>query len=165
MKIDCLVNSLSFEQIEPLIKNFKNISKNVEKATNQKGKILFFTVVFVTNKEIKEINKVRRGVDEATDVLSFPLLNIKGGTQITKKAFLSDYDLHAKAINLGDVFISLDKAKSQALEYGHSVEREIGYLFVHGLLHLLGFDHINEVDKVQMRAVEELVLKRCKLER
>jgi len=165
MKIDCLVNSLSFELIEPLIKDFKNISTHVAKQTKQKNKLLFFTVVFVTNKEIKEINKVRRGIDEVTDVLSFPLLNIKGGTIITKQEFFSDYDLSAKAINLGDIFISLDKAKSQAEEYGHSVEREVGYLFVHGLLHLLGFDHIDEGDKNQMRAVEELVLKKCKLER
>ncbi len=165
MRIDCLVNSLSFESIEPLIKDFKMISKHVSKATGQKDKLLYFTVVFVTNKEIKLINKERRGVDEATDVLSFPLLNIKSGTKITKKTFAGDYDIDAKVINLGDIFISLEKAIVQGEEFGHGVEREVGYLFVHGLLHLLGFDHIEEVDKRQMRAVEELVLKKCKLER
>lgn len=165
MRIDCLVNSLSFESIEPLVKNFKRISNHVAKATNQKNKLLFFSVVFVTNKEIKIINKERRNVDEVTDVLSFPLLNLENGTKITKEAFVSDYDSATKTINLGDIFISLDKAIKQAEEYGHGVEREVSYLFVHGLLHLLGFDHETETEKRQMRAIEELVLKKCKLVR
>ncbi len=165
MKIDCLVNSLSFEAIEPLVKNFKKISNQVAKATNQKNKLLFFSVVFVTNKEIKIINKERRNVDEVTDVLSFPLLNLTEGKKITKEEFVNDYDTQTKTINLGDIFISLDKAIKQAEEYGHGVEREVCYLFVHGLLHLLGFDHETDVQKRQMRAIEELVLKKCKLER
>lgn len=165
MKIDCLVNSLSFESIEPLVKSFKKISKVVAKATNQKNKLLYFSVVFVTKPEIKKVNAERRNIDEVTDVLSFPLLNVKSGETITKQKFVSDYNEQTKTINLGDIFICLDKAVSQAKDYGHSVEREVCYLFVHGLLHLLGFDHMEEGEKRQMRAVEELVLSKCNLKR
>ncbi len=165
MKIDCLVGSLSFESVEPLVKSFKKISKIVAHVTKQKDKLLYFSVVFVTKAEIKKINAERRGVDEVTDVLSFPLLNIKGGETITKQKFASDYNEQTKMINIGDIFICLDKAVTQAKEFGHSVEREVSYLFVHGLLHLLGFDHIEEGEKRQMRAVEELVLNKCNLKR
>ncbi|MFW6238004.1 MAG: rRNA maturation RNase YbeY [Halanaerobiales bacterium] len=94
------------------------------------------SVVFTDNEQIRDLNKKYRNKNEPTDVLSFPL----------------DDNL------LGDIIISIERAREQAEEYGHSEKREICYLFVHGLLHLFGYEHSNEVDKKQMRKKEERIL-------
>lgn len=108
-------------------------------------------VTFVNNDEIREINNNFRQIDKETDVLSFPM-----GED-------GCYDINPEnnCFILGDVVISVEKAISQALEFGHSIRREIAYLTVHSILHLLGYDHVLETDdKKEMREKEELVLKR-----
>jgi probable rRNA maturation factor len=108
------------------------------------------SLVFVDNAGIQELNKTYRGQDKPTDVLSFALLE-------TTEDEIPIVD-EEEEILLGDIIISLEKALHQAKEYGHSIEREIAYLMVHGLLHLLGYDHMNEEDKVIMRNREEELL-------
>lgn len=104
-----------------------------------------FNIIFINNDEIRTINKNYRNVDRVTDVISFAL---EDGENID----LDEYRL------LGDIYISVDKAYEQALEYGHSREREICFLATHGLLHLLGYDHMNEEEeKIMFQKQEELL--------
>ncbi|MBQ2419865.1 MAG: rRNA maturation RNase YbeY [Clostridia bacterium] len=106
-------------------------------------------VTFVDGAEIKKLNNEFRNIDKSTDVLSFPLG--EGG----------EYDLNPEtgAYSLGDVVISVEHAVAQSEEYGHSFERELSYLTVHSMLHLLGFDHVNGGDEAAlMRKTEEEVM-------
>ena len=112
-------------------------------------------VEIIDDEEMHELNNRTRGVDRTTDVLSFPALDKI--TEFTQKNYPSDYDTRQRAVVLGEIAINRDAAARQAEEYGTG-EREINYLFVHGLLHILGYDHIEEADKKRMREVEEKVL-------
>jgi probable rRNA maturation factor len=105
------------------------------------------SVVFVSNKEIKKINKEWRGKDSATDVISFPLYSDQSPS-IANMPF-----------ELGEIFISLEKASEQATNLGHSLEREIAFLFVHGFLHVLGFDHQTKPQERDMFGRQQVVLK------
>lgn len=116
--------------------------------------------MFADNEQIRGINCEQRDIDRATDVLSFPFLDAKNG-DIT----VSDEDFYEGYLSLGDIVISLERAKEQAEEYGHSFEREVGFLTCHSMLHLLGYDHIDEADRVIMRKKEEEILKKLKLTR
>jgi probable rRNA maturation factor len=106
------------------------------------------SLLFVDNDKIQLLNKEYRGKDSITDVLSFPQYESIKNDGITDSF-----------VYLGDIVISLDQAKLQAAEFGHAIEREIVYLVVHSLLHLLGYDHMVDKDKTEMRAHEKVVLK------
>lgn len=112
-------------------------------------------VEIIDDAEMHELNNRTRGVDSTTDVLSFPALDKI--TEFTQKNYPRDYDAMQKAVILGDIAINRDAAARQAEEYGTG-EREINYLFVHGLLHILGYDHMTDSDKKAMRDVEEKIL-------
>ncbi|QUH21044.1 rRNA maturation RNase YbeY [Alkaliphilus sp. B6464] len=99
----------------------------------------------VDNNEIKELNSIYRGKDYATDVLSFPLVD-------------EDQAIYLKEKLLGDIVISVEKAEEQAKEYNHSFEREMGFLVVHSMFHLMGYDHDTSEDTKDMRGREEAVL-------
>ena len=114
-------------------------------------------LVFVSAEEIKELNAKHRGKDAVTDVLSFPTLDGIRGEKILKKNFPFDIGEDGD-ICIGSIAICEDRAKEQAEEYGHSYNRELHYLIVHGLCHLLGYDHIEESDKKEMREKEERIL-------
>ena len=111
------------------------------------------SLTFVSKEEIRELNNQYRGIDNHTDVLSFPL--------IEDFDFIEEDDDYM----LGDVVICLEKAREQAEEFGHSERREIVYLFVHSVCHLLGFDHMEEDEKKEMRQREEEVMTLLDLER
>lgn len=114
---------------------------------------------FVTNKEIQEINRDYRHKDVPTDVISFAMQeSVEGELEII------DEDMGIPE-TLGDIIISIEKAKEQAEEYNHSYERELGFLAVHGLLHLLGYDHIDEQEEKKMFAKQEEILGEFGLER
>lgn len=111
-------------------------------------------VEFVSKEEIRQLNARTREVDKVTDVLSYPMLD-------EIKEFIPEnypYDSEEGKVMLGSIVICGDVAEEQAKEYGHSVTREQTYLFVHGLLHLLGYDHIEEEDRAVMREKEERIL-------
>ena len=138
----------------------KKIIKDVAKATfdyfNQKD--IFITEIdIISPEEIKEINKSERNVDSVTDVLSFPAQDIGGNLPVDKKDF-DEGEMEGRKVILGTICICRDRAKEQANEYGHSIEREIGFLTVHGLLHILGFDHIEEKDEIIMRGHQTAIL-------
>ncbi|MBQ9264245.1 MAG: cytidine deaminase [Clostridia bacterium] len=111
------------------------------------------------NEEIREMNRTYRSTDRATDVLSFPSTNAKPNHTLghTPQKLLRERDETGWCF-LGDIIISLERAKEQADEYGHSLQRELGYLTAHALFHLMGYDHMNEQDKERMRAMEEKAL-------
>ena len=105
------------------------------------------SVTFTDNAGIRELNKQYRDKDIDTDVLSFPM----------GENGVYDIDMETGAKILGDVVISMEKARDQAERFGHSFQREVGYLTAHSVLHLLGYDHIDNLEKVRMREKEELV--------
>ncbi|KAB2952280.1 rRNA maturation RNase YbeY [Heliorestis acidaminivorans] len=108
------------------------------------------SLLLTNDHKIKELNKSYRNIDKATDVLSFAMEE-----QSDEEL---DFDDPTEGQILGDIVISLDRAKEQAEEYGHTLERELGFLFVHGMFHLLGYDHETEEEKEEMRVLEEKVL-------
>ena len=113
-------------------------------------------VLVTGDQEIHAINKASRNVDRATDVLSFPMFQLEAGNPPED---WEDYlDPETQTVPLGDMAISLERAIAQAKEFGHSTRREVGYLTIHSMLHLLGYDHLDEgPQKAQMRAREETI--------
>ena len=123
-----------------------------------------FEVVFVSPEEIRAINARERGVDSVTDVLSFPATDDIKDKPILSQEHPDCWDGEGR-LYLGDIAVCRARAEEQAQEYGHSVEREINYLIVQGVLHCLGYDHMTEPDKAEMRAREEEIMKRMNLTR
>ena len=116
-------------------------------------------IIIVDEEEIRRLNREMRGIDAVTDVLSFPSLDGIFGKRIEKKNFPYEVDEQGNLF-IGSIAICKKRAKEQAEEYGHSVFREMSYLAVHGVCHLLGYDHIEESDRKTMREKEEGVLKK-----
>lgn len=108
---------------------------------------------FVSDKEIQELNKHYREMDKVTDVLSFP--QYEDLNELPEEG----------VIPLGDVVICMEQAERQAEEFGHSLERELVYLFIHSICHLLGYDHMEEADRQEMRAKEERIMDQLQLKR
>lgn len=108
------------------------------------------SVSLVDNKYIHRINKKYRHIDRPTDVISFAFLD--DGHQYDKVLYKEGM------VALGDIYISVEKANEQANEYGHSIKRELCFLFTHGLLHLLGYDHINKEDEEKMFSLQDKIL-------
>ncbi len=118
-------------------------------------------LTFTCNKKIKEVNSEFRGKDTPTDVLSFPQFNFTR----EKKMIVRKGDVEDGCAMLGDILISAEKAQEQALEFGHSLERELAYLTVHSMYHLFGYDHMVEEEKAQMREKEEQIMSLLGIER
>ena len=119
------------------VASFALVHEKVEKA--------LVNIIIVDNVEIRKINKEYRGIDRETDVISFAL-------EDNMDVNYTDFRL------LGDIYISIDKCYSQAMEYGHSRVREICFLATHGILHLLGYDHMNDVDEKEMFSLQNELL-------
>lgn len=136
----------------------KVLERCFEEEQMEKSK-LYITITLTTPKMIQKINKEYRNIDKATDVLSFPMFEKEDlERKIEEKDFLHE-DI------LGDIIISIQKVKEQATEYNHSFERELSYMIVHGFYHLMGYDHIKQDDKKQMRIKEENILDKLKITR
>ena len=119
-------------------------------------------VLFTDDEGIHQINLEQREVDRPTDVLSFPMFDLQPGEHPTQE----DADPGDNLVPLGDMVISLERAKAQGEEYGHGTRREVAYLAVHSVLHLLGYDHVDEgPQKAQMREREEAILSRLGITR
>lgn len=126
------------------------------------------SITFINEEEIKELNKEYRNIDKITDVLSFPIQSpsevkaLKRCINNERKKQLEKKSTMYSEILLGDIFICLPRIREQAKEYEHSVERELMYMIVHGMYHLLGYDHIEDADKKIMRKREEYTLNKFK---
>lgn len=129
--------------------NYKVIEKSIEAVINAEGLEGNFevSVSFVTNEEIKELNREFRNVDNETDVLSFPM----------------DDDEFEGVVILGDIVLSTQRIIEQANDFNHSLEREMSYLTVHSMLHLLGYDHMGSNEKEEMRTREKEIMKELQI--
>ena len=142
---------------------YKEIIKRVIEQCFKEEKIekskLYISITLTNPEHIHEINKQYRNVDRATDVLSFPMFEKK---EIDEKIKNNDFE-HEDV--LGDIVISIEKVEEQAKEYGHSFERELAYMAVHGFYHLMGYDHMEENEKKEMREKEENILSKLEINR
>ncbi len=121
---------------------------------------LYICITLTNPENIQTLNKQYRNIDKPTDVLSFPMFEKNELQELLKNGINANMqDI------LGDIIISIPKVKEQAVEYGHSFERELAYMLVHGFYHLMGYDHIEEEDKIQMRKKEENVLSKLNITR
>ncbi|MBQ7307201.1 MAG: rRNA maturation RNase YbeY [Clostridia bacterium] len=132
---------------------------------NQDASLIELEFSLIESQEMLELNTRTRGIEYATDVLSFPALEGCLKNKINKKNYPFDINMENGLIYFGEIVINQDRAKEQAQEYGHSYNRELCYLFVHGVMHLLGYDHENEEDKKLMREQEEKVLTKYNITR
>ncbi len=122
-------------------------------------------ISFVGRDAIREINAEERNVDRVTDVLSFPALDGIKGKVLDKKDYSADVNPETGCILLGEIVICRDMVRKQALEYGHSYERELAFLSLHGFLHLMGYDHIEESDRTEMESLAESILRDLEISR
>ncbi len=137
----------------------RQIKKCVNAALDAEGVFVpcEINVLLTTDEGIQLINRSTRQIDKPTDVLSFPMFEMIPGALPAELPLMVDGD--TGRLPLGDMVISLERAAAQAEEYGHSLQREVGYLTVHSILHMLGYDHMDEGEmKKQMRAREEKIL-------
>ena len=131
------------------------VAKAVYKVTGQKAN-LKAEIVFDSESDMRMLNSVERGIDKATDVLSFPSMdNIKGEVLLPENC---QTEMDGRYIFIGSIVLCDERIKIQAKEFGHTTARERNYLIIHGLLHLLGYDHIDPADKREMRDKEKEVL-------
>lgn len=145
MKIDLAI----INEYDEFKDDYENVYKKIIKTASQLLSIeddIELSVIFVDDEKIHEINRDYRNIDRSTDVISFALEDNE------------QYYLEGMPRELGDIFISIDHARLQAQEYGHSFYREMCFLFTHGLLHLLGFDHMEESEEKEMFALQEQIL-------
>ncbi len=135
------------ENIEQLVENIAKVCLEEENMDTDYE----ISVTFVDNERIRELNRDFRNKDSETDVLSFPMLE--------------EDEVHVEGVKplLGDIVISLEKADEQSKELGHSLFREIAYLTVHSMFHLLGYDHIDDEDKKEMREKEKKIIREIKV--
>ena len=141
-------------------KEMQHLINNVVNHTAKLGRLPKNTevsILIVDNSYIQELNFIYRSQNKPTDVLSFSMNEMSDNEP--------DFDVPGDVYLLGDIVISIEQALCQSKDYGHSLERELGYLVVHGMLHLLGYDHESEDEKMVMRSLEEKVMRSVKLER
>lgn len=150
--------------IEKLI---EELTLKVLKSEKVKYKNVTLNVLFTDNEGIKVINSEFRNIDKETDVLSFPAIPFEkpGDFNVIKGCEADYFDSDTKELILGDIMISLERAHSQAEEYGHSFRREVAFLITHSLLHLLGYDHMTDDERLVMEKKQEAVLKALKITR
>lgn len=145
---------------------YVDLIKEVVKTCFEEEKLtktnLYLNVILTNPETIREMNKKYREIDKETDVLSFPMFEQEEINEIIKQS------IEGKTLRedvLGDIMISIPRVIEQAKEYGHSVERELAYMIVHGFYHVMGYDHIKEDDKLIMRPKEEFILNKLNITR
>ena len=145
-----LEENKDYEELINRVLNTCFQEENMEKTS------IYIDITLTNPENIKRLNKEYRKIDKETDVLSFPMF---------EKEEIENLKLTTYPETLGDIVISIERVKEQAVEYGHSFERELAYMVVHGFYHLMGEDHIEENDKLIMREKEEKVLEKLKISR
>ena len=150
--LDCEENKEYEKIIEPvLIECYKE--ENLQKSK------LSIQITLTNPENIRKLNKEYRNIDKETDVLSFPMFTKE---ELDQKIENEDFPFEDI---LGDMVISIERVEEQAKEYGHSFKRELSYMVVHSFYHLMGYDHIEEQDKIEMRKKEEIILQKLNITR
>lgn len=152
-----LISFLNIKENKTHIEFIKKVIDICFKVENLEKKELYVNIVLTNSKKIKETNKKYRNIDKETDVLSFPMFEKE-----ELKNILEQNKIKIPYV-IGDIMVSIKKVELQAKQYNHSFERELGYMIVHGFYHLLGYDHINEKEKSEMRKKEEVILEKLNI--
>lgn len=147
------VNFLGIEENIQYVDEIKNVMKVCFEEEDLIGKNVYIDVILTDSANIRSFNKKHRNIDKETDVLSFPMF---------EKSEIENMNFSHPEV-LGDIIISVEQVDKQAIEYGHGFKREFAYMLVHGFYHILGFDHIGEQDKVEMRKNEEKILNKLNI--
>lgn len=147
------INFLDIEEKKEYIEILNKVLEKCFEEENLSSEKLYINIVLTNPESIKEINKQYRNIDKETDVLSFPMFEKEEIVKLENE----NPDI------LGDIVISIEKVKEQSIEYGHSFERELAYMAVHGFYHLMGYDHMEEKDKKEMREKEENILEKLNI--
>ena len=144
----------NLEKVYDAVVNFAHLPKKIK-----------VNLSFVDEKTIKKLNKDTRNIDKVTDVLTYPYIELKP----KGKLILSDYknyiDQEDKTLLIGDIYICTKRAEEQSKEYGHSLNREICFLFCHGMLHICGYDHIKQKDEEEMIKIQSEILDKLDIKR
>ena len=152
------VHFIDIEEDSTYLDLINTVVKTAFKEEKLNNSNIYINIILTDPNNIRKTNKQYRNIDKETDVLSFPMFekeeieNLKNSKNLVPEV-------------LGDIMISVERVKKQAKEYGHSFERELAYMLVHGFYHLMGYDHIEEEDKKQMREKEEIVLSKLRIVR
>lgn len=153
------ITFLDIEKKESYEQTIKRVIDKCYEVEGLKNSKLIITITLTTSEQIRKINNQYRNIDKETDVLSFPMFEKEEiDYKIKNNEFLCE-DV------LGDIVISISKVEEQAKEYGHSFERELSYMIVHGFYHLMGYDHMTENDKKIMRPKEDKILNELRITR
>ena len=153
---------LEYLDIEENLDYEKTIEKVMKKCFEQEKILeskLYVSITLTDPKNIRKLNNEFRNIDKETDVLSFPMFEKQELDNMIENNIFEFEDV------LGDIVISIERVEQQAKEYGHSFERELSYMLVHGFYHLMGYDHIEDEDKLVMREKEEIVLNKLNIKR
>lgn len=145
------INFLDIEENNEYKNTIDSVLEKAFKTEKLDKSNIYINIILTTPENIRKANREYRNIDKETDVLSFPMFE-KDEINEIKKTKSEVFDV------LGDIIISIDRVKEQAEEYGHSFERELAYMTIHGFYHLMGFDHMTEEEKKEMREKEENVL-------
>ena len=145
------VTFLDIEEKNEYVKLIDKVAQKAFEEEHLKTDMFYLNVILTNPAHIREINNTYRNIDKETDVLSFPMFE-----KIEIEKMMKNNDKRKEV--LGDIIISVPRVAEQAAEYGHSFERELAYMVIHGFYHLMGYDHMEEEDKKQMREKEENVL-------
>lgn len=148
-----------------IVEDLNVVLSTAFKMLGQPTKNVKYNLYVVSKDFIHQLNLRERGVDRATDVLSFPYLDIRAGEKIDLEKFKFDVNPVDKSLLVGELFICDNIAKRQAVKYNHSYRREFCFLFLHGVLHCLGYDHIEDKDRVVMEELQDKILEKCKINR
>ena len=152
------INFLDIEENSKYIELINVVMEAAFKEEKLENSNTYINIILTNPENIRKTNKKYRNIDRETDVLSFPMFE-KEEIEVLKEQKNPMIEV------LGDIMISIERVDMQAKEYGHSFERELAYMLVHGFYHLMGYDHIEEDDKVKMREKEEGILKKLSITR
>ena len=153
------ITQIHFLDIKENNKYLELINTVIEEAFKEENLIdknIYINIILTNPENIRKTNKQYRNIDKETDVLSFPMFEKEEIVNLkSDKSPIPEI--------LGDIMISIERVKHQAIEYGHSFERELAYMLIHGFYHLMGYDHIEENDKIEMRTKEEIILNKLNI--
>ena len=156
MKKIVQIEFLNIDEDDKYSKLIESVAEECFKEEKLIDTKLYLSIILTTPKDIQEMNNTYRKINKETDVLSFPMF---------EKEELENANFNEVEEPLGDIVISIERVKEQAEEYGHSFERELAYMVVHGFYHLMGYDHIELLDRQEMREKEEVILNRLNIRR
>ena len=153
------ITYLNTEEEQELENIIEEVAAECFKEEKLEDTNLYLSITLTDPENIKKINKGYRNIDKETDVLSFPMFEKEELDEILQKKENMVEDV------LGDIIISIERVEEQAKEYGHDFKRELAYMVVHGFYHLMGYDHMNEEEKQEMRKKEENILNKLNITR